>query len=130
MQAREALRRIGIILSRLKLTLHPIKTQVVFVGDGPQGFDFLGFHCRKLESWKRRGHRYLQRWPGRRAMQRIRDKIKAMTAPRHRLPEPVGPIVAELNQAVRHWGGYFRVANSSRSLHRLMTRSANDWRCS
>ena len=66
------------------------------------------------ESWKNRGHRYLQRWPGRRAIQRIRDGIKTITAPRHRLPEPVGPIVAEINQAVRGWGAYFRVGNSSR----------------
>jgi RNA-directed DNA polymerase len=87
---------------------------MVFVGGGRQGFDFLGFHCRKLESWTYRGHRYLQRWPGRRAIQRIRDRIKAITAPRHRLPEPVGPIVAEINQAVRGWGAYFRVGNSSR----------------
>ena len=113
-QAREALWRIGVILGRLKLTLHPTKTQVVYVGNGRQGFDFLGFQCRKLESWKYRGYRYLQRWPGRRAIQRIRDKIKAITAPRHRLPEPVGPIVAEVNQALRHWGAYFRVGNSGR----------------
>jgi len=113
-QAREALWRIGVILGRLKLTLHPTKTQVVYVGNGRQGFDFLGFHCRKLESWKYRGYRYLQRWPGRRAMQRIRGKIKAITAPRHCLPEPVGPIVAEVNQALRGWGAYFRVGNSTR----------------
>src|SRR6266853_4387012 len=80
----------------------------------PGTHNFLGFHCRKLESWKYRGYRYLQRWPGRRALQRIRDKIKAITAPRHRLPEPVSTIVAEVNQALRHWGAYFRVGNSGR----------------
>ena len=69
---------------------------------------------RKVESWKYRGKRYLQRWPGRPAMRRVCEKIKAITAPRHRLPEPVGPIVNELNQAVRHWGTYFRVGNSGR----------------
>src|SRR5436190_5289412 len=118
-QAREALWRVGVILGRLKLTLHPTKTQVVYVGTGRQGFDFLGFHCRKLESWKYRGNRYLQQWPGRRAMQRIRDKIKTITAPRHRLPEPVGPIVAEVNQALRHWAGYFRVGNSTRKFQQV-----------
>jgi hypothetical protein len=46
-----------------------MKTQVVYVGNGRQGFDFLGFHCRKLESWKYRGNRYLQQWPGRRAIE-------------------------------------------------------------
>ena len=108
-QAREALWRVGVILTRLKLTLHPTKTQVVYLGDGRQGFDFLGFHRRKVESWKYRGRRYLQSWPGRRAMQRIRQRIKALTAARHTLPEPVGPIVAEVNQMVRGWGAYFRV---------------------
>ncbi len=48
-QAREALWRVGVILTRLKLTLHPTKTHVVYVGDGRQGFDFLVFHCRKVE---------------------------------------------------------------------------------
>jgi len=113
-QAHEALWRLGVILNRLKLTLHPTKTQVIYVGDGRQGFDFLGFHCRKVESWKYRGHRYLQRWPSRRAMQRIRDRVKSITAPRHRLPEPIGPIVAEVNQVLRGWGAYFRVGNSTR----------------
>jgi len=115
-QAHEALWRVGVILNRLKLTLHPTKTQLVFVGDGRRGFDFLGFHCRKVESWKYRGKRYLQRWPSRRAMQRVRDRIKAITAPRQRLPEPIEPIVAEVNQVVRGWGAYFRVGNSTRKL--------------
>lgn len=118
-QAREAVWRVGVILSRLKLTLHPDKTQVVYVGDGRQGFDFLGFHCRKVESWKYRGHRYLQRWPSRRAMQRVRDRVKAITAPRHRLPEPIEPIVAEVNRALRGWGAYFRVGNSSQQFQAI-----------
>ncbi len=113
-QAHQALWRVGVILSRLRLTLHPTKTQVVFVGDGRQGFDFLGFHCRKVESWKYRGYRYLQRWPSRRAMQRVRERVKAITAPRHRLPEPIRPIVNEVNQVLRGWAAYFRVGNSAR----------------
>lgn len=117
--ADEALRRIGLILARLKLTLHPEKTRVVFVGDGREGFDFLGFHCRKVESWRKRSRRYLQRWPSRRAMQRVRDRIKAITAPRHRLPEPVSGIVNELNQLLRGWGTYFRVGNSTHKFQQV-----------
>jgi RNA-directed DNA polymerase len=120
-QAREALGRIGIILERLKLTLHPDKTKVVWVGDGGQGFDFLGFHCRKVASKKYRGKRYFQCWPSRRAMQRVRDRVKAITAPRHRLPEPIEPIVAEVNRVVRGWGAYFRVGNSARKFHDVDT---------
>lgn len=109
----------GLVLTRLGLALHPEKTRRVFVGDGRQGFDFLGFHCRKVESWKWRGKRYLQHWPSRRAMQAIRDRVKAITAPRHRLPEPVQTIVTELNRTVRGWGAYFRVGNSSRHFNRI-----------
>jgi RNA-directed DNA polymerase len=117
--AREGLRRVGLILARLGLELHPEKTRVVFVGDGQQGFDFLGFHCRKVESWRWRGKRYLHQWPSRRAMRAVRGRVKAITAPRHHLPEPVGPIVAELNAVVRGWGAYFRVGTASRHFQQV-----------
>jgi group II intron reverse transcriptase/maturase len=117
--ARAALGRVEVILAWLGLGLHPEKTRVVFVGDGQQGFDFLGFHCRMVESWRRRGQRYLQRWPSRRAMQAVRRRIKALTAPRHRLPEPVGAIVTELNRVLRGWGAYFQVGNSTRQFSQI-----------
>ncbi len=117
--AREALRRVGFGLARLGLELHPAKTRVVFVGDGQQGFDFLGFHCRKVASWRWRGKRYLHRWPSRRAMQAIRDRVKAITGPRQRLLRPTRSIVAELNRALRGWGAYFRVSNANRQFAHL-----------
>ena len=76
-------------------------------------------HCRKVESWRYRGRRYLQRWPNRRAMQRMRDRIKAISAPRYRLREPAQPLVDELNRLLRGWGAYFRVGNSSRQFQRV-----------
>jgi group II intron reverse transcriptase/maturase len=117
--AREGLRRVGLILARLGLELHPAKTRVVFVGDGQAGFDFLGFHGRKVESWRWRGKRYLHRWPSRRAMQAVRGRIKALTAPRHRLREPVQSLVAELNRLLRGWGAYFRVGNATRQFRQV-----------
>jgi RNA-directed DNA polymerase len=117
--AREGLRRVGLILARLGLELHPDKTRMVDVRDGHQGFDFLGFHCRKVESWRWRGKRYLHYWPSRRAMQRIRGRIKALTASRHRLPEAIGRIVHEVNLTLRGWGAYFRVGASGRQFHQV-----------
>jgi group II intron reverse transcriptase/maturase len=117
--AREGLRRVGLILARLGLTLHPAKTRVVDVRDGRQGFDFLGFHHRTVESWRWRGKRYLQRWPGSRAMHGLRDRVKAITALRYRLKESVEPLVAELNAVLRGWGAYFRVGNASRQFQQL-----------
>jgi group II intron reverse transcriptase/maturase len=113
-QAREALYRLRAILKRLKLTLHPDKTKLVYVGNGRQGFDFLGFECRMVASKEYRDKRYFQCWPSRRAMQRVRERVKAISAPRHRLTEAIEAIVAEVNRVVRGWGAYFRVGNSTR----------------
>jgi hypothetical protein len=49
-------------------------------------------------------------------MQRVRARIKAITVPRHRLPEPVEPLVDELNVLPRGSVAYFRVGSSSRKL--------------
>jgi group II intron reverse transcriptase/maturase len=117
--AREGLRRVGLILARLGLELHPDKTRVVDVRDGHQGFDFLGFHHQKVESWRWRGKRYLQYWPSRRASQQVRARIKAITAPRSRLREPVRSLVEELNRVLRGWGAYFRVGNAGQTFRQL-----------
>src|SRR5439155_11377233 len=82
-EACEALRRVERVLARLGLELHPNKTGVVDVRDGQRGVDFLGLHHRKVSSWRWQGKRYLQHWPSRRAMQAIRDRVKAITAPRY-----------------------------------------------
>jgi RNA-directed DNA polymerase len=117
--AREGLRRVREILTDLGLTLHPDKTRVVDVRDGQHGFDFLGFHHQKVESWRWRGKRYLHQWPNRRATQRVRARINALTAPRSRLKEPVRSIVTELNRVLHGWGAYFRVGNAGQTFRHL-----------
>ena len=47
------------------------------------------------------------------------DRVKAITAPRHRLPEPVGKLVEELNALLRGWGASFRVGNSTRTFQQI-----------
>ena len=63
-QAREALRRIGLVMNRLGLTLHPAKTRLVDLRRGKEGFVFLGCTIRKKRSIQRnpRWH-FMQRWP-------------------------------------------------------------------
>ena len=63
-------------LAPLGLRLHPDKTKVVGLRRGEGGFDFLGFHHRMVESRKRKGRYYLQKWPSRRAMASIRAKVR------------------------------------------------------
>jgi hypothetical protein len=84
----------------LKLVLHPEKTRIVDLRYGANGFDFLGFHLHLVRSWKY-GKWYCQRWPSGRAMAAIRAKVKATTAPRSRLKQPIGNLVAELNPVLR-----------------------------
>ena len=50
-------------LAPLGLRLHPDKTRIVCLRNGAEGIDFLGFHHRMVESWKRRGRYYLNTWP-------------------------------------------------------------------
>ena len=96
----------------LRLRLHPDKTRVVALGEGREGFDFLGFHHRM--TWSRTYKKRLCfRWPAPRAMRAIRVQVKAITAPRHRLHRSVHEVVCELNPVLRGWGNYFRWGNSS-----------------
>ena len=80
---------------------------------GQEGFDFLGFHHRMVESWKRQGRYYLQKWPSPRAMASIRAKVRART-PRGYAGLDLAVVVEDLNPVLRGWGAYFRHGNSSR----------------
>jgi RNA-directed DNA polymerase len=113
-QARAALRWIEGALGRLKLRLHPDKTRVVNLGTGQEGFDFLGFHFRRVASWRYPGRSYCQRWPSQRALGAIRARVKAVIGPRHQLSRSLSDVVSQLNPVLRGWGNYFRWGNSSR----------------
>jgi RNA-directed DNA polymerase len=113
-----ALRWLQRTAQALKLRVHPDKTRIVDLSGGADGFDFLGFHHRLVKSW-RSGKYSCQRWPSRRAMAGIRAKVKEITAGRWRLKEAIGVIVAELNQVLRGWCGYFRWGHSSRHFSRI-----------
>jgi RNA-directed DNA polymerase len=103
----------GDVLVDLGLRLHPDKTRIVDLRNGAEGFDFLGFHHRMIESWKRRGRFWLHKWPSPRAMASIRGKIRDLTAPRQ-VGWPLEFVVVEmLNPVLRGWGAYFRQGNSS-----------------
>jgi hypothetical protein len=108
----QAERRVGEILARLGLELHPEKTRRVDLSRGGAGFDFLGCHLRKRMSgpiWEQRHQRvyYLQRWPSARAMQRIRQRVKVQTS-RSVCHRALRDTIAQLNPVLRGWGAYFR----------------------
>jgi RNA-directed DNA polymerase len=113
----QAEERVRMILARLGLALHPDKTRRVELHDGKQGFDFLGCHLHKRMSgklWEQKRERryYLQRWPSKRSMQRIRQRVKDVT-PNSRCHADLRDVISELNPILRGWGQYFRTGNAS-----------------
>jgi RNA-directed DNA polymerase len=122
-QCEEAERRIKVILARLGLELHPDKTRRVELYDGKQGFDFLGCYFRKRLSgaiWERERKRvyFLHRRPSKRAMKRIRQRVREAT-PRGRCHADLRAVIADLNPILRGWGAYFRTGNAARSFNQI-----------
>lgn len=105
-------------LAGLGLRLHPDKTRIVCLRHGAEAFDFLGFHHRRVESSKRRGRWYLNKWPSDRAMASIRAKIRERT-PRGYASRDMADVVGDLNPVLRGWGQYFRHGNSSRKFNTI-----------
>ncbi len=115
--------RIKVILKRLGLELHPEKTRRVELYDGKEGFDFLGCHLHKRLSgriWEQERKRryFLHRWPSRRAMVRVRQRVKELTT-RSRCHADMRMVIADLNPVLRGWGSYFRTGTAARQFEGL-----------
>jgi len=118
-KAKEALRQIQFVMSKLGLVLHPEKTQMVDLRRGKEGFVFLGCTIRKKRSILRnpRGY-YMHRWPSPKATKRLRDRVREITNKRAS-GEDVKQVIAKLNPALRGWGNYFRTGNADREFNKM-----------
>ena len=116
---REALRRIGLVMDWLGLTLHPVKTRMVDLRKGKQSFVFLGCTIRKKRSIQRnpRCH-FVQRWPSPKATKKMRDRVRELTSKRQS-GKDVKQIIAELTPVLRGWGNYFRTGNADREFNKM-----------
>jgi RNA-directed DNA polymerase len=117
--------RVRRVMERLGLELHPDKTRKVELYDGKEGFDFLGCHLHKRMSgpvWEKSRKRlyFLNRWPSRRSMKRIRQRVKELT-PRGRCHEDLRTVIADLNPVLRGWGNYFRTGNAAANFNQVDT---------
>ena len=100
----EALREeVAAVLAPLGLRLSPEKTRVVHIDEG---FDFLGHHIRRQ---RKRGTQkyYVYTKPSRKAIQAIKDKVKAKT---YRSTRHMGldEVITSLNRLLAGWANYFR----------------------
>jgi len=117
--AREALRRIGLVMNRLGLTLHPVKTRLVDLRRGKESFVFLGCTIRKRRSIQRKPWvHFMQRWPSAKATKKLRDRIRELTSKRQS-GQKVEQIIAALTPVLRGWGNYFRTGNADREFNKM-----------
>ena len=65
-------------MAKLDLKLHPVKTKIVSLWDGKEGFDFLGMHHRRMTTETSKGQLYKEtyQYPSRKAMKKMKTEIK------------------------------------------------------
>jgi RNA-directed DNA polymerase len=118
-KAKEALRQIQFVMSKLGLVLHPEKTRMVDLRRGKGSFVFLGCTIRKKRSILRNPRvYYMHRWPTPKATKRLRDRVREITDKRASGAD-VKQIIAKLNPVLRGWGNYFRTGTSSREFLKM-----------
>lgn len=118
--AKEALRRLGLVMEHLGLELHPEKTKLVDLSTGKAGFEFLGCRVRKRRSIQRAPQRYyMQRWPSAKAMKSLRHRVHELTGVSRSGVKDVVAIIRSLNPLLRGWGNYFRTGNAEREFNRI-----------
>jgi group II intron reverse transcriptase/maturase len=118
-QAKEALRRVGLVMNRHGLTLHAAKTRLVDLRRGKESLVFLGCTIRKKRSIQRnpRWH-FMQRWPSPKATKKLRDRVHELTSARQS-GRDVKQLIAELTPVLRGWGNYFRTGNADREFNKM-----------
>jgi group II intron reverse transcriptase/maturase len=117
-QAARALEWTRAQLARLGLTLHPAKTRVV--NDQEDGFDFLGFHHRRvLLTGSQNESRGALRWPSSKACGRFHAQVRQLTGPPGRTRREWGAIRRRLRAYLGGWWQYYRHGQSARVFVKL-----------
>lgn len=103
------------VLERLGLTLNETKTKIV--NARKEKFDFLGFSIWMAKG-RRTGKRYPHTQPSKKSVQKIKDRVTALTK-RDRTLAPLEQVVGTVNSTVRGWVGYFHFKNCSKVLEHI-----------
>ena len=91
----------------LKLEINRDKTRAIDLRGEKASLDFLGCTFRWYRDRYGRGHRYLHVGPSKKALQRERDKLRAMTDS-HQCHKPIPKLIEGLNRHLKGWGNYFQ----------------------
>ena len=105
-------------LKELKLELNEEKTKIVDTNQGREGFEFLGFHHRRVRSARYKKY-YTQKWPSNKSMNTIRVKIRDLLGRRAILNWSINDVVKRLNPRLKGWMNYFRFGNSAKKFSQI-----------
>jgi RNA-directed DNA polymerase len=101
---------------RFRLTINRKKTRIVNLRQPGATLDFLGFTFRFDRDLRGRDHCYLNVFPSRKSLARLRERLRAMTGPRWGW-KPVPELIGEVNRYLSGWGQYFRHGFPSKTFH-------------
>lgn len=121
-QALESAQLIQAIMRKLDLSLHQEKSRLVNIWNDSDGFDFLGFHHRKFPIRRKGGQTFyiLNHVPSKKAMKKMRKKIKEYTEPRYKLFMDIKDLVEGLNRKLQGFKNYYQLSPmSKRWLNRI-----------
>jgi RNA-directed DNA polymerase len=97
----------SLLEGRFRLTINRKKTRVVDLNQVGASVDFLGFTFRYDRDLRGRDYRYLNVFPSKKSLSRMRDRIRELTGS-HRCWMPITEMIGQLNAVLLGWKLYFR----------------------
>jgi RNA-directed DNA polymerase len=96
------------VFSKLELQMNTTKSKLINLWDDKEGFDFLGMSHRKIPKQIKGTERHILRsYPSKKAMKKMKEKVKEVTEPRNRLFWTMNKMVEELNPKIQGWRNYY-----------------------
>ena len=119
--ANHALTLLQYIMGKLDLKLHPVKTKIVCMWDGKEGFDFLGMHHRRMTTETRQGNTFQEtyQYPSRKAMKKMKAAIKSNVNSRSLLVAREEDLIKNLNPKITGWKNYYTTKTSGKWMKAL-----------
>jgi len=119
--ANHALNLLQYIMAKLDLNLHPVKTKIINMWDGTEGFDFLGLHHRRFSKINKRGNRYGEtyQYPSKKAMKKMKRIVKENINQRYLLVKTEEELIEILNPKIVGWRNYYRTRNDRKWMNAI-----------
>ena len=104
------------IMGKLDLKLHPVKTKIINMWDGTEGFDFLGLHHRRFSKINKKGNRYGEtyQYPSKKAMKKMKRTVKESINQRYLLIKTEEELIKVLNPKITGWRNYYKTRNDKK----------------